>query len=128
MASLLASESVRSHSSHPFDETSRRMLARRPKFEKDYQKDLTFYLTKACEYLPWRFYVEVELYFQGRKRYIDFVLETDKPQHILMELKKGVITVDVIKEVLSKNYIEGYRECTGEYPLLSLFLTDLTET
>ncbi|MDT9287887.1 MULTISPECIES: hypothetical protein [unclassified Limnospira] len=103
-----------------FDETSRRVLARRPRFEKDYQKDLTFYLAKACEYLPWRFYVEFEVNCRGKQRFIDLVLKTPSPQHILMELKKGTITIDIINEVLERDYLQGYKQRTknGKYPIL----------
>lgn len=116
------------NSEYPFDETSRRTLARRPRFEKDYQKDLTFYLTKACEYLPWRFYVEVELDFLGRQRFIDIVLKTESSQHILMDLKRGVITIDMIEKVLEKEYLEAYRKRTkkGKYPLLYIIGEDFT--
>jgi hypothetical protein len=103
-----------------FDETSRRVLDRRPRFEKDYQKDLTFYLAKACEYLPWRFYVEFEVNCLGQQRFIDLVLKTQSPQHILMELKKGTVTVDIINEILDRQYVEGYKQRTknGKYPML----------
>ncbi len=108
------------NSGYPFDETSRRVLGRRPRFEKDYQKDLTFYLAKACEYLPWRFYVEFEVNCLGQQRFIDLVVRTQSPQHILMELKKGTVTVEIINEILDRQYVEGYKQRTknGKYPLL----------
>ncbi len=82
-----------------FDETSRRVLDRRPRFEKDYQQQLVYYLTKACQYLPWRFYIEFEVNCRGKQGFIDFVLKTQSPQHILMELKKGTVTVAEVNNI-----------------------------
>jgi hypothetical protein len=103
-----------------FDETGCRILARRPRFEKDYQKDLVFYLTKLCQYLPWRVYIEFEVNFEGKQGFIDLVLKTERPQHWLIELKKGTITIETIRSVLDKNYIQGYKNQipNGKYPLL----------
>lgn len=103
-----------------FDETSRRVLDRRPRFEKDYQQQLVYYLTKACQYLPWRLYIELEVDFQGKQGFIDLVLKTQSPQHILMELKKTTITVAQVNNTLSRHYIEGYKQRTkqGKYPML----------
>lgn len=111
-----------------FDETSRRVLERRPRFEKDYQKDLTFYLAKACEYLPWRFYVEFEVNCGGKQGFIDLVLKTPSPQHILIELKKGTITIEIINEVLERGYVEGYKQRTknGKYPILYIIGNDFS--
>jgi len=111
-----------------FDETGRRILARRPRFEKDYQQQLVFYLAKLCQYLPWRFYVEFEVNFEGKQGFIDLVLKTDRPQHLLLELKKDTITIEIINEILERHYIEGYRNRTknGKYPLLYLIGKDFT--
>jgi len=83
---------------------------------------LVFYLAKACEYLPWSFYVEFEVNFQGKQGFIDLVLKTERPQHLLIELKKDTITVEITKEILERNYIEAYKQRTktGKYPWLYL--------
>ncbi|WP_434222658.1 hypothetical protein ACOKW7_10635 [Limnospira platensis CENA597] len=96
------------------------MLERRPRFEKDYQQQLVYYLTKACQYLPWRLYIEFEVNVRGKQRFIDLVLKTPSPQHILMELKKGTITIEIINEVLERGYVEGYKQRTknSKYPIL----------
>ncbi len=113
----------------PFDETDRRILERKPRFEKDYQKDLVFYLAKLCQYLPWRFYVEFEVNYQGKQGFIDLVLKTDRPQHLLLELKKGTVTVEIVKEILERNYIESYKNRTknGKYPLLYIIGTNIDD-
>ncbi|MDT9313432.1 hypothetical protein [Limnospira sp. Paracas R14] len=104
------------------------MLERRPRFEKDYQQQLVYYLTKACQYLPWRLYIEFEVNVRGKQRFIDLVLKTPSPQHILMELKKGTITIEIINEVLERGYVEGYKQRTknGKYPILYIIGNDFS--
>lgn len=116
------------NSGFPFDSTAERMLQRRPRFEKDYQKDLTFYLAKACEYLPWRFYVEFELNYQGRQGFVDLVLRTKQSQDMLLELKKGPVTEKIVEEVFARDYVEGYRRRTknSKYPFLYLIGDDFS--
>lgn len=104
------------------------MLRRRPRFEKDYQKDLTFYLAKACEYLPWRFYVEFALNYQGRQGFVDLVLRTKNPQDMLFDLKRGQVTQEVVQEVFARDYVEAYRRRTknSKYPFLYLIGDDFS--
>jgi hypothetical protein len=94
--------------------------------EKVYQKDLVYLLNKTTEYLGWQVFTEYRVHPSlGQKRFIDIVIKRKNKQPIIIELKKGIISIEIIQATLDKDYLNGYQKKFKRFPLLFIIGRDV---